>query len=75
MENPIQHLKSTLNWAFIDHQQDSLDQYKPRLLVNNKETSDFVLTPLLDELDRWSLYFFRCFYYSKLNLPCLSTGS
>jgi superfamily II DNA or RNA helicase len=73
MDNPIQHLKSTLNWAFIDHQQDSLDQYKPRLLVNNKETSDFVLTPLLEELDRCQSFIFSVAFITESGLATLKS--
>lgn len=73
MDNPIQHLKSTLNWAFIDHQQDSLDQYKPRLLVNNKETSDFVLIPLLEELDRCQSFIFSVAFITESGLATLKS--
>ncbi|MEK4344419.1 DEAD/DEAH box helicase [Paenibacillus sp. FSL P4-0184] len=73
MENSTEHLKSTLSWAFIDHQQDSLDQYKPRLLVNNKETSDFVLTPLLEELDRCQSFIFSVAFITESGLATLKS--
>lgn len=73
MDNSIQHLKSTLSWAFIDHQQDSLDQYKPRLLINNKETSDFVLTPLLEELDRCQSFIFSVAFITESGLATLKS--
>ncbi|OME04672.1 NgoFVII family restriction endonuclease [Paenibacillus odorifer] len=73
METSTEHLKSTLNWAFIDHQQDSLDHYKPRLLVNNKETSDFVLTPLLEELDRCQSFIFSVAFITESGLATLKS--
>ena len=73
MDNPLQHLNSSLNWAFINHQQDSPDKYKPKLLVNNKATNDYVLTPLLEELDRCSSFIFSVAFITESGLATLKS--
>lgn len=73
MDNPIRHLNNSLNWAFINHQQDSLDQYKPKLLVNNKETSDYVLTPLLEELNHCRSFTFSVAFITESGLAALKS--
>lgn len=73
MNNPIQHLNSSLNWAFIDYQQDSPDKYKPKLLINNKDTNDYVLTPLLEELDRCSSFIFSVAFITESGLATLKS--
>lgn len=73
MENPIQHLSNTLSWAFIDHQQYSLDTYKPKLLINNKETRDYVLTPLLEELDHCHSFVFSVAFITESGLATLKS--
>ncbi|WP_339292458.1 DEAD/DEAH box helicase [Paenibacillus sp. FSL W8-0187] len=73
MENPIQHLNNSLSWAFINHQQESLDKYKPKLLVNNTETSNYVLTPLLEELDRCRSFIFSVAFITESGLATIKS--
>ncbi|MEK3712753.1 DUF3427 domain-containing protein [Paenibacillus sp. FSL R7-0333] len=73
MDNPLLHLNSSLSWAFIDHQQDSPDKYKPKLLVNNKDTNDYVLTPLLEELDRCSSFIISVAFITESGLATLKS--
>ncbi|MCV4234496.1 DEAD/DEAH box helicase [Virgibacillus sp. LDC1] len=73
MENPIQHLNDSLSWAFINHQQESLEKYKPKLLVNNTETSHYVLTPLLEELDRCQSFTFSVAFITESGLATLKS--
>lgn len=73
MNNPIQHLNNSLNWAFINYKQDSPDQYKPKLLINNKDTNDYVLTSLLEELDRCSSFIFSVAFITESGLATLKS--
>ncbi|WP_422659857.1 DUF3427 domain-containing protein [Paenibacillus sp. EC2-1] len=73
MENPIQHLNNSLSWAFINHEQESLDKYKPKLLVNNSETSNYVLTPLLEELDHCRSFIFSVAFITESGLATLKS--
>lgn len=73
MENPIQHLNNSLSWAFINHEQESLDKYKPKLLVNNTETSNYVLTPLLEELDHCRSFIFSVAFITESGLATLKS--
>lgn len=73
MNNSIQHLNNSIKWAFINHQQDSLDEFKPRLLINNKETHDYVLTSLLDELDRCDSFIFSVAFITESGLAMLKS--
>ncbi|WP_328802275.1 DEAD/DEAH box helicase [Paenibacillus sp. LX16] len=73
MNTPIQHLNDSLNWAFINQQQNSLDQYKPKLLVNNKETNDYVLTPLLEELSHCHSFTFSVAFITESGLATLKS--
>lgn len=69
----IQQLNNSLNWAFINYKQDSLDKYKPRLLVNNKETNDHVLMPLLEELDHCNSFIFSVAFITESGLAMLKS--
>lgn len=73
MNTPIQHLNDSINWAFINQQQNSLEQYKPKLLVNNKETNDYVLTPLLEELSSCNSFTFSVAFITESGLATLKS--
>ncbi|MDO7907583.1 DEAD/DEAH box helicase [Paenibacillus sp. JX-17] len=73
MDNSIQHLNNSLNWAFIDQKLDSLDEYRPKLLVNNKDSADFVLTPFLEELDRCRSFTFSVAFITESGLAMLKS--
>lgn len=69
----MQHLNDSLNWGFINHEQESLDQYKPKLLINNKETGDHVLTPLLEELQQCQTFTFSVAFITESGLAVLKS--
>ncbi|MCJ8014183.1 DEAD/DEAH box helicase [Paenibacillus sp. KQZ6P-2] len=73
MEDSIQHLNNSLSWAFINQEQESLDKYKPKLLVNNIETSNYVLTPLLEELDHCRSFIFSVAFITESGLATLKS--
>lgn len=73
MNNSIQQLDNSIRWAFINHEQESLDKFKPRLLINNKETRDYVLTPFLDELDRCQSFIFSVAFITESGLAMLKS--
>lgn len=69
----MQHLNDSLSWGFINHEQESLDQYKPKLLVNNQETGDHVLTPLLEELQQCRTFTFSVAFITESGLAVLKS--
>lgn len=73
MENTLTHLNNSLSWAFINQQQESLDKYKPQLLVNNSETHNYVLTPLLDELHHCQSFIFSVAFITESGLATLKS--
>ncbi|WP_138224767.1 DUF3427 domain-containing protein [Paenibacillus algicola] len=73
MDTSTQQLNHSLSWAFINHQQESLDKYKPKLLVNNKGSKDYVLTPLLEELDHCQSFVFSVAFITESGLATLKS--
>lgn len=73
MDNSLEHLNNSLNWAFINYQQDSPDKFKPKLLINNKDTNDYVLTPLLEELDQCSSFIISVAFITESGLAVLKS--
>lgn len=73
MENPIEHLNNSLSWAFINQEHESFDKYKPKLLVNNKETQNYVLTPFLEELNHCQFFIFSVAFITESGLAALKS--
>ncbi|GAB6928882.1 hypothetical protein JCM10914A_28650 [Paenibacillus sp. JCM 10914] len=73
MNTSIQQLNHSLSWAFINHQQESLDKFKPKLLINNKENKDYVLTPLLEELDNCQFFIFSVAFITESGLATIKS--
>lgn len=71
MDDSIRHLNDSLNWGFIDRKQESLDPYKPKLLVNNRDTGDYILTPLLEELRQCRSFTFSVAFITESGLAVL----
>lgn len=69
----MRNLNDSLNWGFINHEQESLDQYKPKLLVNNREAGDNVLTPLLEELQQCRFFTFSVAFITESGLAVLKS--
>jgi superfamily II DNA or RNA helicase/HKD family nuclease len=73
VDTSLEHLNNSLNWAFINYQQDSPDNFKPKLLINNKDTNDYVLTPLLEELDRCSSFIISVAFITESGIATLKS--
>ncbi|KKB41757.1 DUF3427 domain-containing protein [Bacillus thermotolerans] len=72
MEEFIQHLEASLHKGFID-QSGKAGRYKPKLLVNNMQSSENVLTPLVQELDQCRSFLFSVAFITESGLATLKS--
>lgn len=73
MDNLIQNLDDVLKWGFINRETVALDKHKPKLLVNNKVTNDYVLTPLLEELEYCNSFIISVAFITEGGLATLKS--
>jgi len=73
MDHSTRHLNESLNWGFINHKQKSLEHYKPKLLVNDRHTGDYILTPLLEELQQCLSFTFSVAFITESGLAVLKS--
>ena len=73
MDPSIRHLNDSLKWGFINRQLESHDAYKPKLLINNRDTGDYILTPLLDELRQCLSFTFSVAFITESGLAVLKS--
>lgn len=73
MDNLIQNLDDVLKWGFINREKVALDKHKPKLLVNNKTTNDYVLTPILEELEYCNSFIISVAFITEGGLATLKS--
>lgn len=73
MNNLNQNLNDVLKWGFIDHKTLAFDKHKPKLLVNNKMTNDYVLTPILEELEHCNSFIISVAFITEGGLATLKS--
>lgn len=73
MDNFNQNLNDVLKWGFIDRETLAFDKHKPKLLVNNKMTNDYVLTPLLEELEHCNSFIVSVAFITEGGLATLKS--
>ncbi|MEC2076173.1 DEAD/DEAH box helicase [Metabacillus fastidiosus] len=73
MENFIQNLESSLYKGFIDQRIGRSGSYKPKLIINNREKGENVLTPLLEELDHCESFIFSVAFITESGLATLKS--
>ncbi|NGZ74978.1 DUF3427 domain-containing protein [Saccharibacillus alkalitolerans] len=71
MDHSTRHLNESLNWGFINHEQESPERYKPKLLLNDRQNGDYILTPLLDELQHCLSFTFSVAFITESGLAVL----
>lgn len=73
MGNFIQNLEASLHTGFIDQNYIKYGSYKPKLLVNNSEKNENVLTSLLEELDHCQSFIFSVAFITESGLATLKS--
>ncbi|MCL1949518.1 MAG: phospholipase D-like domain-containing protein [Turicibacter sp.] len=64
----IKDLELSLRQGFIDKNIPHLGNFKPRLLVNNKDKNEYVLTSLIEELETCETFFFSVAFITESGL-------
>ncbi|MBD8068800.1 DUF3427 domain-containing protein [Bacillus sp. PS06] len=73
MANFVENLKESLYKGFIDKFHNKADTFKPKLLVNNLEKSENVLTSLTEELNNCQDFFFSVAFITESGLATLKS--
>ncbi|WP_127759350.1 DUF3427 domain-containing protein [Peribacillus asahii] len=73
MESFIRNLEASIYKGFIDQQYHTAGSYRPRLLVNNVEQNETVLTSLLEELDNSESFIFSVAFITESGLATLKS--
>lgn len=73
MEDFLRNLKDSLHKGFIDQHYGKSDTYKPRLLVNNRNENEDVLTSLVEELDSCNSFIFSVAFITESGLATLKS--
>ena len=73
MDHFLQDLKDSLYKGFINQNSEKRDSYKPRLLVNNLQRNETVLSPLLEELDKCESFIFSVAFITESGLATLKS--
>ncbi|WP_050180452.1 DUF3427 domain-containing protein [Domibacillus robiginosus] len=73
MENFIENLQGSLYKGFINQHEAKPGSFKPRLLVNNAQKGENVLTTLLEELDQSQSFLFSVAFITESGLATLKS--
>ncbi|MFC4660776.1 DUF3427 domain-containing protein [Oceanobacillus aidingensis] len=73
MDHFLQDLKDSLYKGFINQNSEKRDSYKPKLLVNNLQRNETVLSPLLEELDKCESFIFSVAFITESGLATLKS--
>lgn len=57
MTGRLKDLELSLKQGFIDKNLGHVSNFRPRLLINNQEKGEYVLTSLLEEFDTCQTFF------------------
>ncbi|AQQ54762.1 DUF3427 domain-containing protein [Planococcus lenghuensis] len=69
----IENLEASLHQGFIDQEKTSYGNYKPKLLINNKEKNENVLATLLEELNHCQSFLFSVAFITESGLATLKS--
>lgn len=69
--NLVDQLKKGLHTGFIKYQKDSLEEYEPSLLVNDKSKEKKVLTTLISELGSCDAFYFSVAFITNSGIASL----
>ena len=67
----VEQLKKGLHTGFIKYQKDSLEEYEPSLLVNDKRQEKKVLTTLIKELSSCDAFYFSVAFITNSGIASL----
>lgn len=73
MENFIRSLKDSLHKGFIDHTKINKGNYPPKLLINNVEKNEHVLSSLSEELEKCQSFIFSVAFITESGLATLKS--
>lgn len=73
MQSFIKNLEASLHTGFIDQQFGTSGSYRPKLLVNNSQKNENVLTSLLEELDHCESFLFSVAFITESGLATLKS--
>ncbi|MCL9663588.1 DEAD/DEAH box helicase [Paenibacillus hunanensis] len=73
MEHLTQNLQQSINWGFIDSQTTALEQHKPKLLINDKNNNEYVLTTVLEELTECNSFVFSVAFVTESGLATMKS--
>lgn len=57
--NNLSELQNGLRNGFVDNSAIALEEYKPKLIINDPEKGEKVLTSIVNELEKCDEFFFR----------------
>ncbi|WP_203364055.1 DEAD/DEAH box helicase [Bacillus sp. REN10] len=69
----IHNLEASLHTGFINQQSSQIGNYRPKLLVNNVQKNEYVLTSLLEELDHCQSFLFSVAFITESGLATLKS--
>ena len=67
----INELEASLTTGFIDYTRDSMESFRPKLLVNNYKNGTKVLSYLIDELNNCNEFYFSIAFVTNSGLNLL----
>ncbi|MEE1073283.1 MAG: DEAD/DEAH box helicase family protein, partial [Cellulosilyticum sp.] len=67
----IEQLKKGLHTGFIQYQKDSLEEYEPSLLVNDRKREKKVLTDIIKELNSCDAFYFSVAFVTNSGIASL----
>lgn len=73
MDNFLRTLEDSLHKGFINQHYEKTDTYKPRLLVNNQQANESVLSSLVEELDNCHSFIFSVAFITESGLATLKS--
>ncbi|MED0668421.1 DEAD/DEAH box helicase [Bacillus badius] len=73
MENFVQHLEASLHKGFINQNIRQIGNYKPKLLINNTQKNETVLTSIIEELHHSQTFIFSVAFITESGLATLKS--
>lgn len=73
MENFLRNLEDSLYKGFIDRNYGKIDTYKPKLLVNNTQKNEDVLSSIIEEMNSCHSFIFSVAFITESGLATLKS--
>ncbi|WP_100372090.1 DUF3427 domain-containing protein [Bacillus sp. FJAT-45037] len=74
MDNILANLQESIYKGFIDHSQGRSSKHKPRLLINNVDTKETILSAIQEELLHCKDFFFSVAFITESGLATLKSN-